>query len=285
MFNAANKTKKIGAAVMLLGAAAVTQFITSCGNAEKDAAAEMVGRSEAMIDLHDYSGAMALLDSVDSRYRSLTDIRRQAMRLRARAIEGMTIDSIATADARLAAARLAVDELAPGFRHIDSSAGLEGYYLPVKDSDKVLTSTCVQGRVSDDGHFYIIANLSGRRIGLNAVEFIDGSERASSPAVSPSRLIAVEGSETISLSPEEALEIGHWLVEHPSASAYELKGSKASVRNKLSADVRSRMIACVRYSDALKELRAASVRREMLERRLQIARDQLANMPLPDSQK
>ena len=45
------------------------------------------------------------------------------------------------------------------------------------------------------------------------------------------------------------------------------------------------MIACVRYADALQELRAASVRREMLERRLQIARDQLANMPVPQEKK
>ena len=280
MFNVVNKYSSAA-----LGAVMLAMLSASCGNAERDAAEEMSARSAEMIEARDYVGAISLLDTIDNRYRSLTDVRRTAMRLRAQAIDGMTLDSISAADMRLATARLAVDSLAPGFRHVDSSVGLEGYWLPVKDTDKVLTSTCIQGRVSDDGHFYLVANLSGRRIGLNAVEFVSGSESAVSPLVPSSRLISVEGSETISLSPEEADEIGHWLLEHPSASAYVLRGSKASVRGKMTPVLCGRMIACVRYADALQELRAASVRREMLERRLQIARDQLANMPVPQEKK
>ena len=80
MFNVVNKYSSAA-----LGAVMLAMLSASCGNAERDAAEEMSARSAEMIEARDYVGAISLLDTIDNRYRSLTDVRRTAMRLRAQA--------------------------------------------------------------------------------------------------------------------------------------------------------------------------------------------------------
>ena len=269
MFNAINKT--LCAAVLLVGLAA-------CGNADRDGAAALLEESRAAVGQRDFAKAIELLDTINSRYRAQTEVRREALQVRAEAMEGLAIDSITAGDQALAEATLRVQNLEGSFRHIDSNVGLDGYYLPKTASDKVMTATGIQGRVSDDGHFYIVANVQGRSIGLRAVRFADGGETAESAAVAPSRILKVESSEIASFTPEDLEGVGTWLVAHDGAAKCQLIGAKGKVDVKMTSALRKELALCAAYSEALQAKRLALVHREKYERMLAAARDQLANL-------
>lgn len=276
MYNAINKI----ALAAILGASLA---LGACSDKDRKGAEELVAQSSEAIAARNFSGAMVLLDTLNSRYPKQVEVRRQALRLRAQAMEGMAQDSIAAGDAALAQAQLAVDGLKGAFRHVDSSVGLEGYYLPEGTSDKVMTATGIQGRVSDQGHFYIVANVQGKAIGLSAIDFRDGAESIGSAAISPARVVRVEGCESASFNPEDLQGVGQWLVAHPGASKVVLCGSHGNTEIKLDKKLYQELTDCYNYGSALQTLYVAKVKREKYERMLSTARDQLANFPVENN--
>lgn len=272
MFNAINKT--------LIAVSLSAMLLSSCGDKAKEGASQLYAESKAAIEARNYQGAMTLLDTLNTRYPDQLDIRRAALRLRASAMEGMATDSISAGDAALAQATINLNALRPHFRHVDSSVGLDGYFLPVGVSDKVMTATGIQARVTDKGYFYIVANVQGRAIGLRAIELTDGSERIASSDISSARIVKVEGSESASFNPEDLVGVGAWLESHPKANKVILVGSKGNVSVKMDNKLRKEIVDCYLFSEALQAQRSASIKREKYERMLATARDQLANLPL-----
>lgn len=253
--------------------------LQSCGDKDRDAAESLYSRSEQAIEQKNYSEALALLDSLDTRYPKQTGVRRDALRLRASAMEGIAIDSIGAVDAELAQATMDVEKWAPLFRHVDSSVGLEGYFIPAKAKSNILNSTGIEARVSDEGYFYAVANVQKKSIGLRSIELVSGDDRVSSAEISPERLISVEGSEMASFNPEDLEALSRWLLTHPNPEKLVLVGSKSSVTVKLSAAQATELTDCAEYARAWRAKYLASLRREKFERMLATARDQLANMP------
>ena len=261
---------------------AVALAAASCGDSDKAGAQELYNQAQTQIDNGNYKGALVLLDTLASRYPAQTEIRRGGLRLRAMAMEGSALDSIGPADAALADATIRVQEWGPKFEYIKSSVGLEGYFLPKGVDSKVMTATGIQARVSDKGLLYYVVNVQGRRIGLNSFAFVAGGDEISSQAISDVRIISVEGSESASFNPEETEDMAAWLEAHPGSVKVVFIGSKGRTDIKMSEKLRNEILDCYNYSKALQDQRRASLRREKLERMLQVARDQLANMPVPE---
>ncbi len=275
MLNAINKT-------LIASVVAAACSLAACSDKEHDGAMALYQAAESGIGEARYSEALATLDTLNARYPEQTQVRRDALRLRALAMQGLALDSISAGSEALAAATIDREARDPEFRHVDSSVGLEGYFLPKGVDEKVMMGTCIQPRVSDKGFFYIVANVQGRSIGLRAIEFVDGAESASSADISTARIIRVEGSESASFNPEDLEGIGEWLLAHPGASKIVLKGSKSNASVKLDAKMRSQLVKCYEYSRALQAQRLASLKREKYERMLATARYQLANLPAPE---
>lgn len=276
MWNAVNKSL----AIVLIAAA-----VCACTNPDAESAAELYTQAQTDIDGARYTRALEVLDTLNARYPDQTGVRRDALRLRALAMQGIAQDSLSKATETLAQATLTREEWQPRFRHVDSSVGLEGYFLPAGTSEKMMTTTGLQGRVSDKGFFYIVANVQGKAIGLQRIEFADGAESTSSEAISPSRIIRVEGSESASFNPEDLEGIGLWLQSHPKASKIVFKGTKGTASAKLTDALRRELTDCYNFSLALQAQRQASLRCEKYERMLATARDQLANLPSPAEKK
>lgn len=276
MLNAINKYIFIPA--MMLCAAC------SGGESETEAAKQLYSNSEAAIASRNYAQAIELLDTLNSRYPTQTAVRRDALRLRAQALEGMATDSIAVADRELAEATLAVQNLQGQFRHVESNVGLEGYYLPKGTSDKVMMATGVQARVLDSGHFYMVANVQGQRIGIKGLRFGDGADAMESTPIDASRVIVVEGSESASFTPEDLEPVSVWLSSHPSFGSLSILGRKGNAKVTVTPALRNEIVQCYQYGKALQRLRLAQINREKFERMLATARDQLANLPLPSSE-
>ena len=267
---------------------AITKFITAgalalalaaCSDADKDGATALYGEAQQLIDSKQYTQALVTLDTLNARYPAQTEVRRGALNLRAQAMQGIALDSIETSSRALAEATVEVERLKPQFKHIDSSVGLEGYYIPNSAQAKVMSATGIQPRVSDEGFFYLVVNIQGRNIGFNTVEFVDGAESVTSTPISASRVVRVEGSETASLNPEDIEAVGPWLIAHPKCSKAVLLGTKGKVPVKLDSKLRAQLDECYLYAKALQDLRLASIKREKYERMLATARDQLANNP------
>ena len=277
MFSAISKTT--------LAAVLLALSLASCGNKERESAAALYADSEQAIATGNYSGALVMLDTLNSRFPEQTQIRKDALRLRAMAMEGLATDSISAGSEALAVATLRVEELRPGFRHVDSSVGLEGYFIPKDAPEKVMTTTGLQPRVSDKGFFYIVANVQGKAIGFSSLEFVAGALAISSSEISPARVVKVEGSESVSFNPEDLEGVGAWLVDNPGVSKAVLHGTKGSVTVKIDDKLRKQLVDCYLYSEALQAQRLASLKREKYERMLATARDQLANLPQPEEKK
>lgn len=271
MFNAATKS--------LMAALALTALV-ACSDSEKEGATKLFNEAQTQIDSNNYGGALVVLDTLNSRYPAQTAIRKDALRLRALAMQGLATDSIAAGSEALAQATLNLEQVEPNFRHVDSSVGLEGYYLPKGVSDQMMMESGLQARVSDKGFFYIVVNVQGKSIGLQSIEFVDGSESISSSDISSSRVIKVEGSESASFNPEDLEGIGAWLTSHPGANKVVLHGTKSNVNVKLTDKLRNEITDCYTFSEALQAKRLASLKREKYERMLATARDQLANLPV-----
>lgn len=269
----------------IFAAAFAALALTACGNKEKEEAQALFAQSEAEIAAGNYAGAMTLLDTLNTRYAGQTDIRRQSLRLRAEAMQGIAQDSIGVVSRVLAESTLEVEQLQPQFRHVASSVGLDGYFLPAGTSEKVMNATGIQARVSEKGYFYIVANVQGKAIGLNSLEFVDGPETIASSAISPARVVSVEGSETASFNPEDLEGVGQWILAHPGFRKIVLRGSRGSAAVNVDAGLRAELADCFRYASALQAQRLASIKREKFERLLATARDQIANMAPAEAEK
>lgn len=260
-------------AVALMGIGTV-----SCiGGAGKDAAA-LYSESEAQIACGNFAEAIEILDTLNARYPDQLAIRRNALGLRARAMEGLAMDSIAIADADLAAATIAEDSLKTRFRHIAAPApGMDGYWLPVGVSDRAMASTGIQARVNDDGYLYVVASLNGRRIHLHSIELKEGGESVRSGSISAARLITLGQSETASFNQEEVADFGPWLKAHPRANKIVFVGASKTAQANFTAAMRDELLLCYDYAMAIQARRLASIRREKYERMLAASRDQIAN--------
>jgi len=267
----------------LLLAAAASLLLASCSDKDRKGAEELMARSEAEVSGGNYSGALVLLDTLNQRYPAQTEVRRQALRIRAKAMEGLVSDSISDVSRALAESTVAVEQWKGKFRHVESSVGLDGYYIPECASQKVMTATGIEPRVSEKVLFYIVANVQ-KNIGLRSMTFTDGASSISSSEISPARVVTVEGCQTASFNPEDLEGVGLWFVNHSGKGLKVIfHGSKGNATAAVDARLRDNIVACYQYSTALRAFELASIKREKFERMLAAARDQLANLPAEES--
>lgn len=264
--------------------AAALLMLAACSGDKKDAQ-ELYTLSEEAITAGHYQQALTLLDTLNARYPAQVEVRRNALGLRARAMEGLAMDSISEAEARLAAATLTADSLAQQFRHIEAPApGMDGFWLPKGVNENAMASTGIQGRVSDDGYLYLVASLNGNRIGLKAIELRDGDAAYTTEAISAARLVTVGNSESAHFNQEELEGLGSWVKDHPGANRIVFVGSRRKQQAPLGAATRRELVLCAEYAQALQAKRLATILREKYERRLRTARDQIANTQTENQQ-
>ncbi len=101
-------------------AAAMALAFAACSDSDRASADELYRQGEQAVESRNYQGAITLLDTLNSRYPSQTEIRRKGLALRAKAMEGIAIDSISAGDKALAESTIRVQELEPGFRKVES---------------------------------------------------------------------------------------------------------------------------------------------------------------------
>lgn len=261
----ARKLLSLAAAALLVGAAACS------GNKERtESATALLDQARALVETHNYDSAMSVLDTLDIKYRDCLDQRRAGTTLRLTALSALTRDSLVSAEAQYSLNKAELDSLSPLFEKKEL-AGTDGYFVDKSAfTGKEMNATGIQARVDDEGYLFIVVNLYGKRIGLNALSF-DG---VTTPAAES---IAVEGSEIMSLSQEKTADLLDRLAQASAPAKLTLVGSKGSATATLSAKQLESIALTRRYANALQTDRRLSISLEKLERQLAKLSDNLAN--------
>lgn len=267
MYNAASKLTAI-----IIAAAS----FASCGDSNKDAAMQLSEAAENEVKSGNYQAAVTLLDTLDTRYASQTEVRRSAMKFRAMAVEGLTLKRISAVDDTLAVLKSKLDAYDKQFEYVANlGKNLGGNYIAksiVKDKSDILP------RINDDGYFTLSVRIPGRSIGFSSVRFTDGEASVATSPIDPSRLVKVEDTEMTVLQQEDVADAMKWLTLHPSAGSYQLVGAKSTIKQKLSSRLCQAIIETWAYASDKQAYRLALIEREKLERKLKLCRDQLANV-------
>lgn len=266
MYNAVSKS---------LFAAIIAVAVCSCGNSQRDAANELSLSAENEVKAGNYEAAIAILDTLDTRYASEVEVRKSAMKYRAMAVEGVTIRRITVADDTLAYLKARMDELETDFQYVENPGkGLGGNFIA---KDLVKGSYDILPRINDEGYFTVSVKIP-RQIGFEHISFIGNGGVYSTNNVGSNRLVTVENSEMTVLQQEDVAQTMEWLAEQTGVDRYELVGSKSTIKQKFSPAMFKAFVETWQFAQAKQAYRLALIEREKLERKLQLCRNQLANV-------
>lgn len=273
MFNVSIKSIPFFAALLLLG---------SCGKSpERQAAEALLTQADAEIAAGNSEKAMVLLDSIASAFPGETEVRKDALALRPKAVQAATIREIEQTDSLIAALELEYKDVEGKMKKISGKELPEPYFVPAEGyNPDFVSSTGVQARVDLVGQFYLLSSVAGKNLRHVAVEFSNGNESVETKHVSADgeTNFRFGGSELITYEPGGCDTIGEFFLNNRNAA---LKGAFISENGKktpfrLSPAQVGAIADAYRYSRSIVVAREAAVKRQKLDRQLQIARDQIA---------
>jgi len=273
MFNAAIKPSHA-----LLSAMAALALLTSCsGSGDKAKAKALLDEATAAYDARNYTGALALTDSIKSAYPAEIDVRRQALHLATRATEGLTVQRLQEADSLVAVLGVKGDSLQRLVKFVKNP--IEGYYTGVStDPESVGTVNGLQARISPEGDFYVISSLKGKNIKSTSVTVSCNGQNASTTPVAHDgeRNDRSMGAEVITFMGVECDSLGRFIERYRAAPMTLTFNGSTSYSMPLPATQASEIATLYEYATTLRRAKLANIEKERLTRALDIARNQAA---------
>lgn len=265
----------------ILAVAALFQVSCNSDDTQQRMSQAELAAADSLLAHGCYTQALERLDSIEAKYPQMIDVRRNAHAMRPRAIEQLTIRQIQSADSLIAVSQEGIAKLEGEFTHY-SGGDLEGYFLPKGfNNDGFTKAVSFQPRINDaDFRFYLVVNNSGATLNIRRIAYeISGQEYVSDPIPANSeRTSRFEGSELAVFLPEEVDSIGAVSASSSSPiSKVILIGDKGRMELKVSRQQAEALVNAWRYGHFKNQLRGALILREKLDRKLQTARDQIAN--------
>ncbi len=241
---------------------AITLFSACADNSRQQTAEELLNQATELSTAGDYSGAIDCLDTLDIKYRDCVEQRRKGSQLRIETLIRLTQDSITIDENRRPALQSKVDSLRQLFKTV-SLEGTEGFIVHSKlftGSD--LNSTTIQPRIDPDGYFFVVANVSGRKIGLNSLEY----NGIKTPSVNS---VAVGNSEIMSLPQECVVQFSQAIANAPTGKLkINLIGTKGNAQITLTKAQADAFRTTWQFAQLSQMLNTANIRREKYERQL-----------------
>lgn len=247
-------------------------------SSDKEAAKNLLQQAKQSIEQRNYYRAVLLLDSIDCAYKSQIEVRRVAMNVRPRAIEGMTMREIEKNDSLLATYQAEYVNLTPYFETINDSRLVEPYIVSKKAEKTLLDKTGIQARITTNGDFYVISSLVENPIKHTSVSFVVGQDIAttSDVAYDGDRNYRSKGSEMITFINSECDTLGTFACRYDNkVISLRFNGNKSKTI-KMSAQETNIFATTYRYAMVVKNIKSTIRRKEFLEQQLMLARDQIA---------
>lgn len=267
MFNVLNKT----AAVILVMCA-----VTSCADKKEETARVLLAQAQTMYEQGNYSGAVAMLDSLDSSCKEQVEIRRDAMHLRPQIIEKQSLIELQSADSLIAVLSLESEKFRESLKKVDD--GFEGYYT-TNDLAGLIPADRegLYARMSPDG---VLTLISSARKGTEstAVKLSVGAEEAVSAVVEDDgeRNDRSRGQEIIIFMPDETKEVCEFIAGHyPVQITLTFLGKKGYSTN-LDEKQAEAIVRLYSAAEIFSRLRSVNLDKTRLEKQIDIARSQIA---------
>ena len=265
-------------------AIAATALLASCSGSgdsdvtRRDSAENLKAEIETAMKEGNYAQAINAIDSFAATFPLETDIRRELLGTRAKAVEGLTLSDIPAKDNDIATMQAAIAEMEQDFVTLQPSSALAPYLIYSGVDKDVTARPALQARVNtgDDALDtpWTLAVNAGRNIGLNrlTIKTVQGATYTIDLPVSDGTMA--------SASPESVADLARQLAEQGDAiTTATASGAGGSVNIAVNARQSESIGAAWRLATQKNDLRNALIEREKMERRLQIARDQAANSP------
>lgn len=275
MYSAASKS--------VIAIAAATAILSSCGEKESTKNAKMLlTEAQTALTAKEYDRAVALIDSVSMAYPEEIDIRKEAMRLRPDATEGLTMAKLSHADSLTATLQSRYDSIARLMVKVDNPEFVEGYWVATQGrTPNPMSTDIIEGRVTGNGEFYMVSSLNPSSLHHHSFSLTsNGGEKASTASVAYDGEMnyRINGGEVVTYMSDGCKEIGPFAAAHrtePLTVTFHGDGDK---RIRLSASQTSGLATAWEFAKTLVEFRHWSIERERLNRQLAIARDQRARL-------
>lgn len=284
MYNAQIKKLIVFCRRATIGLFLIGVSLTSCNKKTEISPAEAAGQLVREIDeqLHqgNYKEAIRLIDSLNTTYPNQIKERRTTLLSRAQAMQGLIRDSIPVVDGIIVSTRLAIDSLKHGFTAV-AQPGFSPYLI-----DSSLRGTSIRSgsaiiprlESSDSDSWSIIISLKGTS-GITGINLSSSDHQES--LIAPGKAIETtkgDGYEALSLNTEEAQRIARALQGgNDQVSLIVQRGDGSTTNLTVNPVVAKAILRTARYSQAIKNNREALKERELLERKLIVAQNQIAN--------
>lgn len=263
--------------------AIATVVLSSCGEKESTRNAKMLlAEVQTAFSAKEYDKAIALIDSVSKAYPEETSIRREAMKLRPGATEGLTISRLSHADSLTATLQSRHDSIARLMVKVDNPEFVEGYWVASQGRNQTpMSADVIEGRVTGNGEFYMISSLNPSSLHHHSFSLTSNNGESVSTAVVPydgEMNYRINGGEVVTYMADGCKEIGPFAVSHrrePLAVTFHGDGNK---KVRLTPAQASGLATAWEFAQTLAEFRHWSIERERLNRQLAIARDQKARL-------
>lgn len=258
-------------------------ILPSCGKSPERVAAEsLLSEADSSFAQNDYSRTILLLDSLQAAFPNEIEVQRNALSLRPKAVEKITIAELTETDSLLAVYAAQNEILSPAMKTISGPELVESYKVPLSGYDSnFLNSTGLQPRVDEIGQFYMISSVAGSAIRHNSITI-----RANGGEVSTSTVpfdgdsnYRIGTTEMVTYLPNQCDTVGQFISTLPESTPAILifngeNGKK--ITKKLTPQQVKGIADAYRFSKSIVWSRDLTVRKEKLEKKLQIARDQIA---------
>lgn len=281
------KNKFLSIGISIASALCISTAITSCGSgfgspSEEDRAKEVANQIDSAINTGDYYLALELIDTLNQKFPKQLEVRKTTLLSRAKAMEGLVRDSIPYYDELIVRTQLEIDSLNNFFTTVREK-GLPDYKV---DRDaagiNVVNGNVVQPRLGDSADpWVLIVSVQGHK-GLQSISADKNGENVYIDITDPGRILKGSSTEMISLNSYEGDKIAGLIGPSPEENTViNIAGKNSGARITVSPKIGKTIWRTSRLAQVIEENRKAKVQRELLERKLIVAQNQIANFDNP----
>lgn len=275
MYNVVNKLAIGGA--LLLGA--ICWHACGSDSSEADAAMALYNSADSAYKAENYSLSQQLIDTLQAKYPRQISIQRDALHLRPKVIESITIEKIENCDSMIAVLMQEQAQLEPKFTYVNNPQLVDGYYV-VKSlaNNNLFSRSGVEARISPEGEFYMLSSLTAKPIKHTSISLACGGQQVNSANVAydGDRNYRSSGTEMITFVGAECDTLGNFASINRDKTITLIFNGNGSYKQSLSKAEAVAIADTYEMSVTMTELAAAKRQRELLEQQLMLARDQIA---------
>lgn len=264
---------------------ATLPFVYSCGGVSKEQqeAENLLISAKQLIENKQYDNSIVLLDSLCKTYPKEFDLVKEAMHVKATALEQKFTIMLAQADSVIAVNAPIVESISSKFKVVKSPEMVEGYRV-VKNiaGTPLINRTGIEPRIDDGGNLYIVSLLNGHSIHHNkliaSVKGKSSAETASIP-YDEARNYRFDdngvSNEMVTFRFDECEDFCKFIADNSNENITLTFSGKKSYSMPLPTAVKQAIIDSYSYSSAIRTGLEAEKNKMLLQKKIEVAKNQI----------